>query len=462
MSKFNILYILADDLGWGDLSLHDSPIRTPNIDRLAFEGIEFTQHYVCPMCTPTRVSLLTGRHPGRFGAHATVPSNPPVLRDGYHTMASVLREAGYDTGLFGKWHLGSAPQFGPNNFGFNTSYGSLAGGVDPFSHRYKEGQFSFTWHRNGQLVEENGHVTDLLVREATEWIESRDRPWFCYVPFTAVHTPIKPTQEWMARYYHEQYDDDPLKDYSFKKYAAYTSHMDHGVGELLAALDRTCQRENTLVIFASDNGAINDCPIHDTDLYPGWQEACPRLGSNAPYRGVKAQLYEGGIRTPLVMSWRSKLAPGTIDTPTQVVDWMPTLLSMTDSEPMTDPQFDGQDLSSLILGHDCDRGAEVSAGVDAEVTVSDSFGRNADRRFYWNFRMGNVLGLRHGDWKLINRKVDGDRRNELFNIAKDPYEEHEVAADYPERVRELSDMIDEERQLDGSSARDDVDSVMVE
>ncbi|MDE2725967.1 MAG: sulfatase-like hydrolase/transferase, partial [Gemmatimonadota bacterium] len=142
IEKPNILFILADDMGWGDVSYHGSHIRTPNIDRLAATGIELDQHYVCPMCTPTRTCLLTGRHPGRFGRHATVPSNAPVLPDGYETLASSFRNAGYETGLFGKWHLGSSPEYGPNQFGFNTAYGSLAGGVDPYNHRYKSGPFS--------------------------------------------------------------------------------------------------------------------------------------------------------------------------------------------------------------------------------------------------------------------------------------------------------------------------------
>ena len=229
----NILFILADDLGWGDLSCHDAPIRTPNIDRLMADGIELGQHYVTPMCTPTRTALLTGRHPGRFGAHATVPSNAPVLPDGYPTLATVLRDAGYDTGLFGKWHLGSLPQFGPNHFGFNRSYGSLAGGVDPYNHHYKRGEYSVTWHSDGQLVENRGHVTDLIVGQALDWIESRDRPWFCYVPFTAVHAPIKPTQAWLDQYASQHFDEDRLKDASFKKYAAYASHMDHAVGRMV-------------------------------------------------------------------------------------------------------------------------------------------------------------------------------------------------------------------------------------
>ena len=191
VDKPNILFILADDLGWGDVSYHGSDIRTPAIDRLAESGIQLEQHYVCPMCTPTRVSFLTGRYPGRFGRRATTPSNPPVLPDNYETLATSLRNNGYDTGLFGKWHLGSSPQFGPNYFGFNTSYGSLAGGVDPYNHHYKRGEFSQTWHRNCQLIKQSGHVTDLITDEAIKWLIGREKPWFCYVPFTAVHVPIK-------------------------------------------------------------------------------------------------------------------------------------------------------------------------------------------------------------------------------------------------------------------------------
>jgi arylsulfatase A-like enzyme len=440
MNPPNILFILADDLGWADLSLHGSPIRTPTIDRLASEGVELEQHYVCPMCTPTRVSLLTGRHPGRFGAHATVPSNAPVLPNGYETLATVLRNRGYDTGLFGKWHLGSTPEFGPNNYGFNTSYGSLAGGVDPYNHRYKRGDFSVTWHRDGELVAEKGHVTDLIVNEAIGWIESRNQPWFCYVPFTAVHVPVKPVQSWIDRYQFEHFDEDYAKDTSFRKYAAYTSHMDEGIGELLEALERIYQRENTIVIFASDNGAINDCPIHGTDLYPGWQEAYPRLGSNLPFRGVKAQMYEGGIRTPTVVNWRGQLSPAKMPHPVHMVDWMPTFSRLVDAEPQTEPQWDGTDIWPLVSGRE----------------ASDN-----NRVFYWNFKGSAELGIRHGDWKLIRRQANGQIEIELYNIAEDPYESSDRASDEPQLAKDLSDLIEEQRKLDDTSKRADVDSPMM-
>lgn len=436
MERPNILFILADDLGWEDVSFHGSSIRTPSIDRLACEGIELQQHYVCPVCTPTRASLLTGRYASRFGAHTTVPTNSPVLPDGYQTLATVLRDNGYDTGLFGKWHLGSSPQFSPNHFGFNTSYGSLAGGVDPYNHCYKRGQFSSTWHRNGELLEEKGHVTDLIVREAVEWIESRDRPWFGYVPFTAVHLPIKPRQDWLDKYHAGQFDADPLKDSSFKRYAAYTSHMDYGVGQLLEALERKCQRENTIVVFASDNGAARNAPLEHSSSYPGWQEAQPRLGSNLPFRGAKAQLYEGGIRTPTIINWRGRLSAGKMDHPVHVVDWMPTFTDLVGAEPQNDPKWDGTDIWPLLSGQP---------------------ERPTDRCMFWNFMGGAQLGIRCGDWKLISREKNGKRTLELFNIADDLGEERELSFENPKIVKELSDAMSEQRALDDTSKRSDVD-----
>lgn len=429
----NVLFILADDLGWGDVSYHGSDIRTPNIDRLAYTGVELDQHYVCPMCTPTRCSLMTGRHPGRFGRHATVPSNAPVLPDRYETLAGSLRNAGYETGLFGKWHLGSDPRFCPNNFGFDYSYGSLAGGVDPYSHWYKEGEFSHTWHRNGELVEERGHATDLIVNEAIEWIEERNGPWFAYVPFTAVHTPVKAPQHWVDAYCDRFYDVDPARDRSFKIYAGYASHMDWAVGQLLETLARKLEVENTIVVFSSDNGAIPDDPLHDTDKYPGRFEEMPRLGSNLPLRGQKAQMYEGGIRTPTVMRWPGTLMPGKVTHPLQMVDWMPTLTNLVGYTPSHDPMWDGIDIWSLL------------------TREKDSI----DRTLFWNFR-GRDFGARIGDWKLSTDEEMRPEKTELFDIGSDPYERKEVSEQYPEKMAELKDLIREEREKDDVSKRPDV------
>ena len=431
IEKPNILFILADDMGWGDVSYHGSPIHTPNIDRLAATGIELDQHYVCPMCTPTRTCLLTGRHPGRFGRHATVPSNAPVLPDGYETLAVSLRNAGYGTGLFGKWHLGSSPEYGPNEFGFNTAYGSLAGGVDPYNHRYKSGPYSVTWHRNGELVEERGHVTDLIAREAIQWIEAQTGPWFCYVPFTAVHTPIKAPQHWIDRYSDRRYDSDDDRDRSFKTYAAYASQMDHAIGQLVETLARTCQRENTIIIFSSDNGAIPSNPIHDTDKYPGRHEEMPRLGSNLPLRGKKSQLYEGGIRTPSLINWPFRLPRGKCFHPLHMTDWMPTLTHLVGYTPSTDPQWDGQNIWPLLAG---------------DQHLPD------ERSIFWNFR-GSSFGMRTGPWKLICEEGQAPEETELFHIGSDPFETTNVASEQPDRVYRMLEQIADARKRDDSSKR---------
>ncbi len=429
----NILYLLADDLGWADVGYHGSEIRTPNLDRLARDGVELDQHYVCPMCTPTRASLLTGRHPGRFGRHATEPSNAPVLPDGYGTLASALRNAGYATGLFGKWHLGSHPRFGPNRYGFDYAYGSLAGGVDPYSHRYKEGEYSHTWHRNGQLIRERGHVTDLIVEEALQWMEAQAQPWFCYVPFTAVHLPIKAPEEWIDAYCDRIFDPDPARDRSFKLYAAYASHMDHAIGRLIESLHRTLQVDDTIVVFASDNGAIPDAKTDTIHQYPGRQEELPRLGSNLPLRGQKAQLYEGGIRTPAVVSWPGTLRPAVVRQPIQVVDWMPTFAGLTGAATASDPRWDGRDVWPLLTG-----------AASAEP----------DRTLFWNFR-GNEFGARIGDLKLRTDGALRPERTELFDLAVDPGERRNLFREAPARAADLLDLIRQERELDDSSKRPD-------
>ena len=433
-NKPNILYILADDLGWADVGFHGSPIRTPTLDRLAETGVELTHHYACPMCTPTRASLLSGRHPGRFGRHATTPSNGPVFPDGYETIATSLRHAGYRTGVFGKWHLGSSAEFGPNRYGFDYAYGSLAGGVDPYNHCYKKQypEYVHTWHRNGTLLDEPGHVTDLLTREATSWIRAQASPWFCYVPYTAVHVPVKAPQEWLNRYELEAYDEDPKRDRSFKRYAAYASQMDAGVGRLIETLTEIGQLENTIVVFASDNGAIYET-LHESDRYPGMQEQCPRLGSNLPLRGQKAQMYEGGIRTPAVLSWPGTLAAGTRTAPLHVTDCMPTLLALVGYAPTGDPQFDGVDVGSYLWG-----GAEAPP----------------ERDLFWNFR-GAEFGLREGNWKLILREREGGQEIELYDLHDDPYETTDRAKGEPDVVARLQGKMAEQRTLDDTSVRPD-------
>jgi arylsulfatase A-like enzyme len=247
--RLNFVVIVADDLGWADVGFHKAEIRTPNLDRLAQDSLLLEQFYVAPMCSPTRAALLTGRYWSRFGV--TVATNDQVLPFGTVTLASALRSAGYETAMTGKWHLGSKLEWGPLKFGFDHSYGSLAGGVGPYNHCYKKGPFSQTWHRDDRLIEEQGHVTDLITQEAIRWIESRSkRPFFLYVPFTAPHIPIDEPQPWLAAY-------SDIKPLSQQHHAACVSHLDDAIGRILSALRRTHIRDNTVVIFFSDNGAAD-------------------------------------------------------------------------------------------------------------------------------------------------------------------------------------------------------------
>lgn len=435
MRNPNVVFILADDLGWGDVGYHGSDIRTPNIDRLARRGVELDRHYVCPVCTPTRAALMTGRHPGRFGRHATAPSNLPVLPDNYYTLAHLFRNAGYATGLFGKWHLGSDPRQGPNHYGFDTSYGSFAGGVDPYSHLYKPGPYVRTWQRNGRAVDEPGHVTDLITNEAVGWIKRSKRPFFCYLPFTAVHTPIRPPEAWIDRYEGETYSDDPVKNEAFQRYAAYTSHMDHAIGRVVEALKCRNILDETLVVFASDNGAVTYETPCDRMQYPGYRDDMQPAGCNLPLRGRKHTLYEGGIRTPGILSWPGHLEPGKVEAPMHISDWMPTFASMLDVQVPGDPRWDGQDMWPMLSG----------AG-------------NAPppRSLYWNLHHRH-FALQESGWKLIRREPEDEAPLELFHLAEDPCETRNVAGEHPDRVAHLTERIEAEFSRENESRRPDVE-----
>jgi arylsulfatase I/J len=412
----NLLVIVADDLGWGDVGYHSSQIRTPNLDRLAAEGVRLEQCYVAPVCSPSRAALMSGRYWSRFGV--TTPTNNRCLPYSTVTLASALKSVGYETALTGKWHLGSRPEEGPNHFGFDRSYGSLAGGVGPYTHAYKRGAYSRTWHRNEQLIEEEGHVTDLITREAVGLIErKRERPFFLYVPFTAPHLPIDEPEQWEQANAH-------IQDPALRLYGACITHMDAGVGKLLDALRRTGQRENTLVLFFSDNGGSTGVENNDTQ-YPGTYRSVRLPASNVPLRGKKGQLYEGGIRVPALIQWPGRLKPGTVNAPLHVIDWMPTLTRLAGCAPPTDLKWDGRDIWPVIAGEDR---------------------RPAERTLYWLGVSRRESAVRRGDWKLL---VPQKGPPQLFNLAADPGEAKDLAAEQPERVEELK------RLLAEAAARDD-------
>lgn len=428
--KPDIVFIIADDLGWADVAFHGGNAPTPHLDRLRREGVELTQHYVAPVCSPTRAGLLTGRCWSRFGV--TTPQNERALPWDTITLPRALKAAGYDTCLTGKWHLGSRPEEGPNHFGFDHSYGSLAGGVSPWNHRYKQGPFSVTWHRDEKLVEEQGHVTDLIAAEATKWIESRgEAPFFLYVPFTAVHLPLKEPAEWVARV------PAAIQGDVARHYAASVMHLDDAVGRVLAALEKRGRRENAIVVFTSDNGGST---VENNDpKYP--DDQCPNgklPGNNQPLRGQKGSVYEGGTRAATLLSWPARLKPGTFTGVAQIIDWMPTFCALAGAVPAQDLKWDGVNLWPQLSG--------------AEPVTP--------RTIYTTGPGFNARAVRDGDWKLIVTRQGAAKKGgtaaeesiELFNLATDPNETTDLAAKLPEKVAAL-------RQTMESLAKADRDSL---
>ena len=403
----NIVFVMADDLGWADVAFHGGNTPTPHLDQLAQEGLELTQHYVAPVCSPTRSGLLSGRCWSRFGI--TTPTNELALPTDTVTLPRALKSSGYDTCLVGKWHLGSLPKWGPNHFGFDHSYGSLAGGISPWNHRYKKGEYSVTWHRNEGLIEESGHVTDLLTNEAEQWIASRSSAsFFLYVPYTAVHLPIKEPDEWLQRAPRSITGDVA------RQYAACIMHLDDAVGRIIAALDKAGVRDNTLLVFTSDNGGST---AENNDLkYP--DDNCPNgklTGNNHPLRGQKGDVYEGGIRVPTIVSWPAQVKAGRVDSPVQITDWMPTFCSLAGFESDSDLKWDGTDLTQLLVNKS----------------------PLPKRPLYTAGPRWRATSLRYGDWKLVV-SGEGEKRNvELFNIGTDMSESKNLADTETNRVVEM-------------------------
>lgn len=406
----NILLIVADDLGWNDIGYHNARLRTPVLDRLAAEGVELDCHYVQPQCTPTRVALMTGRYPSRFGTPCLSASNAKAFDIGTPTLATVLRSAGYATGMSGKWHLGSDEVHGPKHHGFDHSHGSYAGAVGMYDHRYRlDTPYADTWHRNHEPLEQEGHATDLTTAEVVGWIDGHrepDKPWFFYVPFHAVHTPlVERDRRWTEMNAHIESADRRL-------YAAAVSHMDAAIGEMIEALRRTGQLERTLVVFTSDNGAQ---VRHAGDTYPAPDPSLKDFSSNQPLRGEKCDVYEGGFRVPALVSWPGTLPAHRVAQPMHAVDWLPTLARLVGAALDEEVELDGRDVWEHLARDD----TPVTAR-----TIYTVWGNGRRRE-----------ALRYGDWKIVRNAKKAPW--ELFNVTADPREATDVASDRPEVVQEL-------------------------
>jgi len=411
-NKPNIVFIVADDLGWKDVGFHGSDIKTPNIDQLAATGARLEQFYAQPMCTPTRAALMTGRYPLRYGLQTAIipaPSTYGLPTDEW-LLPQALKEAGYQTAIIGKWHLGHADKkFWPRQRGFDYHYGPLIGEIDYFTHKEHD---TVDWYRDNKVVKEKGYSTTLLGNDAVKLINQHDpgTPLYLYLTFNAPHTPYQATPEYLDQYKH-------IADPSRRAYAGAITAMDDQIGRVLAALDSKKMRDNTLIVFMSDNGGTHNAMFAGsiTDMS---KVVIPC--DNGPYRGGKGDLYEGGTRVVSLANWPGHIKAGsTVDQIIHVVDWYPTLAGLAGGKTGKAKPLDGLNVWPTISAGKPSPRTEVVYNVEP-------------------FR----AGIRQGDWKLIWRTLL-PASVELYNIAQDPSEKNNVAAQHPDKVAALQQRANE-------------------
>ncbi|WP_229684235.1 sulfatase-like hydrolase/transferase [Flavobacterium limi] len=392
IEKPNIILIIADDAGWNDVGYHGSVIKTPNIDFLAKNGVELDRFYVNPTCSPSRASLFTGKPASRMGIVAPISDKSQLkLPDSIPTLPKLLHKNNYQTALIGKWHLGLQPSSGPKAYGFDYSYGFLHGQLDQYSHLYKNGDK--TWHRNGEFIEEKGHVTDLITDEAIKWItEIRDtkKSFFLEVAYSAPHFPLQEEQKWKDPYM------NCIKDSSRRDYAAAMSHMDNSIGILLEKLKQQKLDKNTLIIFMSDNGAMKDWDSKNE--YNGIHPSNTTLGDNTPLRDWKTSNYEGAIRVPCIFYWKDHLNTFKNENYISVIDLLPGILSLAGDNNLS-KSIEGKNVWPSI--------SENKAIADQEIYVRGHLQESLIKK----------------PWKIIRtRHANTPADLELYNIEKDPEE----------------------------------------
>ena len=423
LEKPNVIIILTDDLGWGDVSYHGGYIPTPNIDKLAQDGMEMNRFYSNPVCSPTRASLLTGLHIFNHGVvrpfmnpAAEQTGMPPELK----IMPQYFKEAGYQTALSGKWHLGMAKEeFWPTNRGFDTSYGHMTGGIGYFDHT-AAGRLD--WHRNEESLEEEGYSTELIANEAINIIENKDkdRPLFLYVAFNAPHTPIEAPIENIETFSY-------LADKKDQVYAANVNALDFEIGKILKAIEKEGILEETIILFFSDNG-----PVFDID--PIVKVIAPNLinakGSTAGLSGSKTSALEGGIRVPAVLWWKGVIENSKSEQFFFVQDILPTLLSASGIEISQKDNFDGRDkwinLQKNLIS------PPQNAFIGSRVV--------ADERALFN-----------DEWKLYSSKpqlLPVSASYKLFNIIEDPFEKNDLSEAFPKVFEKMKNTITSIKEKD--------------
>lgn len=400
----NIIYIMADDLGWKDVGFHGSDIETPVLDQLAKSGAQFDQFYAQPMCTPSRAAFLTGRYPMRYGLQTgVIPSAGSYgLATDEYLLPQLLHDAGYETALVGKWHLGHGDtRFWPRQRGFDHFYGALVGEIDHFkhaSHGVKD------WYRNNKPLDEKGYDNTLFGNEAARLIKASDgsKPLFLYLAFTAPHSPFQAPEEYVKRYAH-------IPGQQRRLYAAMVTAMDDAVGHVLKALEEKGMRDDTVIVFQSDNGGVRSAMFAGESKVEG--DNLP--ADNGPYRDGKGTLYEGGTRVVGFMNWPGHIKPGVVQGMSHVVDMYPTLAAIAGAKLEKNKPLDGMNLWPAISEGTTTPRQEVVYNVDPTGGA-----------------------IREGDMKLVwLAGLPG--KVELFDIAKDPSETTNIADQNPQLVARL-------------------------
>jgi arylsulfatase A-like enzyme len=391
----NIIIFLADDLGYADIGVNGcKDIPTPNIDSIAKNGVRFTDGYAThPVCSPSRAGLMSGMYQHRFGfEHNSGPERFAAPNFGQPreipNLAEKLKAAGYATGMIGKWHIGFKEGLRPHERGFDYHFGFLSGARSYYPDNPRENDPLI---RNGEVVKgEKDYLTDAFAREAANFINrSKDRPWFLYFAFNAVHSPLEATAAYEARFPH-------ITDKKRKTYAGMLSALDNAVGRVMAKVRELGQEENTLVMFYSDNGG----PTAET------------TSRNDPLRGFKGQMYEGGIRVPFVMQWKGTIAAGqTFREMIAGFDYHATALAAAGVEVPREKPLDGVNLLPFVTGKATGRPHE---------------------QLFW--RAGQQHAARVGDWKLVNTRTEPPM---LFNLRDDIGEQNNLAASNPAKLKEL-------------------------
>ncbi|RRB06877.1 sulfatase-like hydrolase/transferase [Larkinella rosea] len=422
-AKPNIVFIIADDLGWGDLSSYGATdLKTPHIDSLMRAGLRFTHFYAnSPVCSPSRAALLSGQWPERMGV-------PGVIRDvasdswGYLApgplLPTYLQKAGYHTALMGKWHLGLETPNTPNERGFQEFYGFLGDMMDDYYTKLRNNHH-FMRH-NRQTIDPPGHATDVFTDGAVTYLNSRKgnaKPFFLYLAYNAPHNPLQPPAEWLEWVQKREPNIDPTR----AKLVALIEHMDANIGRLLATLKANRQLENTLIVFTSDNG--------------GWG---PGKANNGPHRAFKGTMYEGGILIPAGVAWAGHIQPGRIsDEPLQLSDWMPTFLEIT-GQKITTP-IDGKSFLTLLTHNS--RNEEVAVFRQRPLFFIRREGTDT-------FKGLTTQAVRLGDWKLL--QANPFSPYELYNLKDDPKEATNLAGQEKAKANELTLLLMNHIQQSGS------------